>query len=138
MNLSSHNSLNLLKEDQSMIIFYIIYIKFQTLRITFPHVLLLFCLLIKKLFLAAALWQGLLHTTSYSQQSHVTQKIAQKYCIRNKTFLFVVRSLRYYGYLTNTWYVCQVTFFQLIRTTFIFWPPMLLIEFNSISNMGCH
>ena len=29
-------------------------------------------------------------------------------------------------------------FFQLIRTTFIFWPPMLLIEFNSISNMGCH
>ena len=29
-------------------------------------------------------------------------------------------------------------FFQLIRTTFIFWPPMLLIEFNSISNMGCY
>ena len=24
------------------------------------------------------------------------------------------------------------------RTTFIFWHPMLLIEFNSISNMGCH
>ena len=43
-------------------------------------------------------------------------------------------------YLTNAWCVCQVHifFFQLIRTTFIFWPHMLLIEFNSISNMGCH
>ena len=40
--------------------------------------------------------------------------------------------------LTNIWCVCQVTFFQLIWTTFIFWPPMLLIEFNSIGNMGCH
>ena len=27
---------------------------------------------------------------------------------RNKTFLFVVRSLRYSGYLTNTSCVCQV------------------------------
>ena len=40
--------------------------------------------------------------------------------------------------LTKVRCVCQVTFFQLIRKIFIFWTPMLLIESNSISNMGCH
>ena len=34
-----------------------------------------------------------------------------------KSFLFVVRSLRYSGYLTNTSCGCQVSFFQLIWTT---------------------
>ena len=31
-----------------------------------------------------------------------------QFFFRNKTFLFAVRSLRYYGYLTKTWCVCQV------------------------------
>ena len=45
---------------------------------------------------------------------------------RNTTFLFVVRSLRYSGYLTNKSCVCQVA--KIL---------MLLIELGSISNMGC-
>ena len=31
-----------------------------------------------------------------------------QFFFRNKTFLLAVRSLRYCGYLTNTWCVCQV------------------------------
>ena len=48
----------------------------------------------------------------------------------------VVRSLRYSGYLTNTWCVCQVAGISKRSDDFYFWHPMLLIELISISNMG--
>ena len=50
---------------------------------------------------------------------------------RNKSFLF----LKIEGW--NFQHLIYLGF-QLIQTTFIFWHPMLLIEFDSISNMGCH
>ena len=34
--------------------------------------------------------------------------VTHQFFFRKKTFLFVIRILRYSGYLTNTWCVCQV------------------------------
>ena len=42
---------------------------------------------------------------------------------RNKTFLFVIRSLIYYGYLTNTWCVCQVAGTSKKSDNFYFLTP---------------
>ena len=56
---------------------------------------------------------------------------------RKKTFLFVIRSLRYSSYLTDTSCVCQVAGVSKRLDNFYFWHPMLLIEINSVSNMEC-
>ena len=46
-----------------------------------------------------------------------------QFFFRNKTFLFVVRSLRYSGYLTNTWCVCQVAGISKRLDNFYFLTP---------------
>ena len=63
----------------------------------------------------------------------VSNSNMSKFFFRKKTFLFLIISLRYSGYMTNTW--CE---YLRDWTTFIFWCPMSIIEFVSISNMGCH
>ena len=56
----------------------------------------------------------------------------------NKTFFCEDRKiLKIVTWQTYDVFVQQLIL-QLIWTTFIFWPPMLLIKFISISNMECH
>ena len=103
-----------------------------------------------------------IHFATFYSQSHFIYRIVASrstcYYSENQIFLFlksrIVTCRKFFlgtklfcllskwAEKKGTWQTHDVfvkyLFFQLIRTTFIFWPPMLLIEFNSISNMGCH
>ena len=63
----------------------------------------------------------------------VFKVFCEKIFFRKKTFLFVVRSLRYSGYLTNTSCVCQVAGISKRSDNFYFLTPHVTnwIKFNS-------